>query len=262
MKELNFQYEMKLRFDHPVSKHHFTLHCLPQSSRRQRIQDLAFEVSPYDSISQSHDSFGNRYVYGCCLREHTGFDLRVSGSAAAGLVIHEEDPYCPPFYKYPSSYTRPGEGIAAYDRRLKARYSGAPGLDYALFMMRAIHEDLVYSPGSTGVGTTAEAALKLGKGVCQDFTHILISLCRLNSIPARYVVGMLTGEGLSHAWAEVYTDGFWTGLDPTNNTIVSDQHIKISNGRDYNDCRINLGVFSGYAKQTQQVSVIVKEETL
>ena len=101
--------------------------------------------------------------------------------------------------------------------------------------------------------------MALGKGVCQDYSHILLSLCRMEGIPCRYVVGMLIGEGASHAWVEICSEGRWIALDPTNNLVVDDQHIKISAGRDYQDCIINQGIFTGQTRQTQQILVSVKE---
>ena len=94
--------------------------------------------------------------------------------------------------------------------------------------------------------------------MCQDYSHILISLCHMEKIPARYVVGMLEGEGLSHAWVEIYENGMWIGLDPTNDLVVGEQHIKVSSGRDYGDCTINQGIFTGAANQTQTASVVVE----
>lgn len=96
------------------------------------------------------------------------------------------------------------------------------------------------------------------EGVCQDYSHILLSLCRMERIPARYVVGMLVGEGLSHAWVEVYESGRWIALDPTNNLVVDDEHIRISVGRDYGDCTMNQGIFVGQTTQTQEVKVFVE----
>ena len=101
--------------------------------------------------------------------------------------------------------------------------------------------------------------MALGMGVCQDYSHILLSLCRMERIPARYVVGLLMGEGLSHAWVEVCSGGRWIALDPTNNLVVDDQHIKISSGRDYKDCMINQGLFVGRTTQRQDVHVSVTE---
>ena len=78
-------------------------------------------------------------------------------------------------------------------------------------------------------------------------------------IPARYVAGMLIGEGASHAWVEVYDNERWYGLDPTNMLEVNEEHIKISNGRDYGDCILNQGIMTGIAKQDQEVEILVEE---
>lgn len=129
--------------------------------------------------------------------------------------------------------------------------------DRAVAMMEQLHADMVYTPGATTIDTTAEEALKLRRGVCQDYAHILIALCRMEKIPARYVVGMMEGEGASHAWVEVFSDGLWYGIDPTNLGFVVDDYVKISHGRDYRDCVVNKGKFYGGARQKQTVSVTV-----
>ncbi|MGN0398228.1 MAG: transglutaminase family protein [Candidatus Fimimorpha sp.] len=97
-------------------------------------------------------------------------------------------------------------------------------------IMEKVYQTLSYVKGATTVETSAEQALQLGQGVCQDYAHIMISLCRMAGIPSRYVVGMLIGEGLSHAWVEIESNGYWYGLDLTNFLVVNDQHIKISMG--------------------------------
>ena len=125
--------------------------------------------------------------------------------------------------------------------------------------MHSLHERLQYVPGSTGVRTTAAEAWQKRTGVCQDYAHILIALCRLDGIPARYAAGLMLGEGASHAWTEVYTDGRWTGLDPTNDCMVTDDYIRIACGRDYGDCAVDRGIFRGNALQTQNVYVKVEE---
>lgn len=119
---------------------------------------------------------------------------------------------------------------------------------------KVVPEEFIYA--SSGYLTQCE-------GVCpvkNIYSHILIAFCHLAQIPARYVVGMLEGEGASHAWVEIYDGGFWYALDPTNNLIVSDSHIKISHGRDYKDCLINQGVFTGNTEQRQEISVHVHEK--
>lgn len=125
--------------------------------------------------------------------------------------------------------------------------------------MHRLHHDFTYEKEVTGVFTTAEEAWRGGCGVCQDYAHVMISLCRLAGIPARYVTGMLIGEGYSHAWVEVSSEGKWYGLDPTNDLPVTDSHIKLGNGRDASDCSINRGLLKGGGIQQQTICVKVEE---
>ena len=81
----------------------------------------------------------------------------------------------------------------------------------------------------------------------------------MKKIPCRYVTGMMLGEGKSHAWVEVYSDGMWIGMDPTNSQLVDDFYIKIAHGRDYSDCLVNQGIFTGNVTQIQEISVNVEE---
>lgn len=259
MTKLHFIYRMHIQFDSPVEKHRFTLKCSPQSSRRQEITQLAIEVFPKEFLSTDEDSFGNTCIYGYSEHSHDHFSVLVEGNAVTGLSHYETaaDVHKLGMYQYATHYTVPGKQLRAYAAQF--RFSGRQGnCDRAEEMMRALHRDFRYVQKVTDIGTTAEEALALGCGVCQDYAHILIALCHMRGIPARYVVGMLVGEGLSHAWVEVYEDGMWIGLDPTNNAVVKDQHIKISSGRDYRDCTINQGIFTGGAKQTQTISVRVE----
>ena len=98
--------------------------------------------------------------------------------------------------------------------------------------------------------------------VCQDFTNILIQLCRIASIPCRYVsgyvfaTGRLRGASATHAWAEIYLPYYgWIGLDPTNNCIADIYHIKLCVGRNYNDCSPVKGVYKGNETQIMNVKV-------
>ena len=125
--------------------------------------------------------------------------------------------------------------------------------------MEQLHQDFTYQSGSTGIRTGAEEAFRQGCGVCQDYAHILIALLQLSGIPARYVTGLLIGEGVSHAWVEIWHDHKWYGLDPTNRMWVDDKHIRIGVGRDARDCLINRGIMHGGGEQMQTVAVSVKE---
>lgn len=260
MKELYFEYCMNLKFDTLVRKHSFTLKCIPSSSVRQQIENLKVRVFPNEYLSSANDSFGNRTIYGYAEGQHDHFSFSVTGNARTGLAptepVAEGSPWV--LYKYQTPLTIPGPCI----RSFASRFSFPRDMNaYAkvLAFMKELHSTFSYVPHVTNVKTSAEEAMALGKGVCQDYAHILLSLCRIERIPCRYVVGMLIGEGASHAWVELCEDGKWISVDPTNNLVVDELHIKISSGRDSADCIVNQGVFTGFANQTQTISVHVEE---
>ncbi len=260
MKTLQFHYHMEIAFSEPVHSHVYTLKCLPVTGAAQRIEACAYRISPESRVREGMDSFGNRMLYGTVEEAHSLFTVDVSGTAVTDVPrpVPEGDRREPSAYRYQTPLTRAGERI----RRLLADCGGTAGMpvcDRVRGYMEAVHESLRYEKGVTDIATAAEDALALGRGVCQDYAHILLSLCREERIPARYVVGMLIGEGESHAWVEVYDGERWRGFDPTNNVAVEDAHIKISHGRDYRDCSINRGVFTGQAGQSQTILVEVAE---
>lgn len=88
------------------------------------------------------------------------------------------------------------------------------GIFFVRRLMEAVYRHMSYVPGATDIHTTAAQALRGGKGVCQDYTHILLSMCRMAGIPARYAAGAMIGEGATHAWAEVWLEGMWLGSGP------------------------------------------------
>lgn len=260
MKLLHFEYKMQLDFDEPVRKHQFTVKCTPRSNQRQEIRELYMEIEPRQSLSEGTDAFGNTCIFGYADIPHSRFSVLAKGEAVTGLSAYEQAlPYHRlGMYRYQSSMTRPGKYLTDYAKGINFDLQSSH-FTKALTIMERLYKDFTYESGATTIMTTAEEAMRQRRGVCQDYSHIMISLCRIFGIPARYVVGMLMGEGLSHAWIEIYDGGMWIGLDPTNNLIVDDQHIKISSGRDYNDCLINQGLFVGGAGQTQTISVQVYE---
>ena len=131
-----------------------------------------------------------------------------------------------------------------------------------------VFENFQYIQGITSVETTLDEVWKLRAGVCQDFAHMLLVMLRLLNIPARYVSGYvcphdhnLRGEGATHAWVEAYIPFYgWLGLDPTNNCIVSDGHVRLAIGRSFSDCSPVKGTYKGTAKQVLEVGVSVSLE--
>lgn len=171
--------------------------------------------------------------------------------------------YCPDdreagLFRVQSPLTLPGPGIRQLHDAL-----GLQGSAYfrAIAIRRAVHDAFRYVPGRTSVHESAEEAFARREGVCQDYAHLMLSLLRMEGIPARYVTGMMVGEGASHAWVEALCNGYWYGLDPTNDLLVDDQYIRVACGRDSADCGIIRGIFYGPACQLQQehVRVEIKE---
>ncbi len=261
MEVLSFHYHLNIRFDSPIHDHQFTLRCCPVSDSRQRILQEQRFVFPRESLGESRDSFGNLCIYGYVTRPHSSFEADICGEAVTGLAeaVPVGNPYQENLFLYQTDLTRPNDEMVAFCRGIPFQVGERP-LAQAQKIMEAVYRHMTYTQNVTDVNTSAAQAFTLGRGVCQDYAHIMISLLRLRGIKARYVVGMLMGEGLSHAWVEAEDNGLWYALDPTNFQMVADQHIKISHGRDYQDCRINQGLFYGPAHQQQEISVIVQRK--
>jgi transglutaminase-like putative cysteine protease len=131
----------------------------------------------------------------------------------------------------------------------------------------AIHRSFAYDARITRVDSPIDEPLSHRRGVCQDFTHIMIALARNHlHIPCRYVSGYLyhrrddrSADGASHAWLEVLLpDHGWVGFDPTNNIMAGQRHIQVAIGRDYHDVPPTRGVFKGNASSDLSVTVRVR----
>lgn len=261
MKKLHFRYIMSHSFDSDVKNHNFSLKCCPCTNARQKIENLNVKINNNPRIFYDTDTFGNKIINGIISEPHNLFEVIVSGDAVTGLDICEEyeNDICRTYsLKYFTPFTQPGKILKEVFENSNISMMTTP-YDKAIYLFHLTHNLINYQKGVTDITTTAEQALEKGAGVCQDYAHIMLSLCRMAKLPSRYVVGMMTGEGASHAWTEVLCKGIWYGFDPTNNMLVDDNYIKISSGRDYNDCTVNKGVFIGFAKQTQNVCVYVTE---
>jgi transglutaminase-like putative cysteine protease len=140
-------------------------------------------------------------------------------------------------------------------------------LQLVLDLNAALYSKIAYVPKSTSVDSPIDHALESRQGVCQDFAHIMIGLARRIGIPCRYVSGYLfhkagdktrSAEGATHAWVEALLPGLgWVGLDPTNNVIASDRHVRTAVGRDYADVPPTRGTYKGTADSELVVSVRV-----
>jgi transglutaminase-like putative cysteine protease len=145
-------------------------------------------------------------------------------------------------------------------------------LTAVLQLNERMYQAFSYVPQSTRVDSTIDEAIAHRRGVCQDFSHIMLALLRRLGVPARYVSGYLyhrkethdrSEDDASHAWVEAYLPGLgWRGFDPTNNLVVGERHIRVAVGRDYADVPPTRGVFKGLAASELGVSVRVSPTLL
>ena len=263
MKKLKFDYRMELRFSCPVTEHRFQLRCIPATGPRQQIVDVEMSLEPATDLERMTDSFGSVVVTGYIPEPHDVFSYRVSGIAFVDTENTKPETF-KPLYRYDSALTIPGPCVERLIETCRASIAALPEdaepLSRAREVMGEVYRAFEYTPGATTIRTTAEEALALGAGVCQDYAHVMLAVCRHVGVAARYIAGMLDGEGATHAWVEVFQDGRWIGLDPTHNRLADDRYITIAHGRDYRDCMLDIGVFSaGEVKQSQWVNVSVRE---
>lgn len=273
------------RYDEPVSESVNEVRISPRTNTRQACYHHGISVHPNAMLFAYEDFFGNRVHAFTVSEPHDALTVTVHST----VVTHENDAerletWSPEHdwayvlddknrqsmieYLLPTSYTHPTATIVAYAHRWGAhREMGIEAL--VLDMVQHIYEDFVYDPQATHTQTTATELLSTKKGVCQDFTHLMIALCRSFGVPARYVSGyhyvtdlqVRTSEfeQSSHAWVEVLIPGTgWVGFDPTNCNRVDGRYIKLGHGRDYADIVPVKGVYRGTPHQQLTVEVDVQ----
>jgi transglutaminase-like putative cysteine protease len=142
--------------------------------------------------------------------------------------------------------------LTAADDRLRdlaADLSGEQGLDLADRICAGTNAAIAYAPDATTVETTAAEALAGGQGVCQDQAHVMLALCHLVGLPARYVSGHLLGQGGTHAWVEVIVpsgdQAVAIPFDPCHNRRGDNRYVTVATGRDYADVAPTSGSYIG-----------------
>lgn len=249
---LSFDYRTEVLFDRAVGRHNVLLRCLPASMYSQRVCSEQLVLPDAFWHNTSIDGLGNRIVVGGTLMEHSDFRYRSSGVVELSTYcIPDAVPH--PMYSVQSSLTRIDDTMSV----LLPPF-GNDFLDNCLKVADVVNHYMTYTPAVTSVQTSAIEVFRCRRGVCQDYSHLMVALCRLAGYPARYVCGFMLGEGATHAWVEVHDGQCWYGFDPTNNNAVASGYIKLAHGRDSLDCPVSRGMYTGVAQQRTNVSVTVK----
>lgn len=163
--------------------------------------------------------------------------------------------------------TTPDDALKKVAREVEQDAPTEP-LERLSYLADLVHQRMTFTKDVTTFTTTATEAWTLARGVCQDYTHILITLCRLLNLPARYVSGCVPGEGVMHAWVETLLpapDGsgaFWYAIDPTYNHFVDARYLTVAAGRDYRDITPTSGSYYGGANELRHGSRITIDSTV
>ncbi|MEM7698321.1 MAG: transglutaminase family protein [Verrucomicrobiota bacterium] len=251
----------------------YNLILLPEPGFVSERTDYYGNNRHYFEIQQSHDSLESVSTFTVVKQHEKELSNPLSGEAWDGeraLCPIEDSKGFPVAEMVEPSVACPEncEGLA--DFVAPSLVPGRDTLELAADLMSRIYTELAYVPGATTTTTPLEEVVRGKKGVCQDFSHLLIAALRQHQIPSRYVSGYLEtvpppgqeklqGADATHAWVEVWSKKTgWIGFDPTNNLIPTGQHIKIAHGRDYFDVQPVAGLFIGSGSQSLEVEVDVE----
>ncbi len=246
--KVSYSLETEFTFEPAVSSHVFRLRASPPAGNRQRVFAASLSVTPAARCAELIEPpMGNHVFVGRIDVPHEKFGF-VSKGEAVILPDRFDTAARPGWLAYASGLTHAGEEL----RRLAREMGTLPEDREAAIdrMLAAAHGAIRYKSGVTTTETTAEEALRSGSGVCQDFSHILLALLRMQRIPCCYVAGLVGGIGSTHAWVEAWTGDRWLPVDPTSGLHCSDSHLTLARGADFTQAAIESGLVSQVSVQT------------
>ena len=215
----------------------------------QRLIAHEIMVQPEARPRFDVDRFGNRLCHVALPRvdRRLRFSISMRIEQHAGATIRPAATDRQALYLVPSPLSEPFPALEPVADELQQRASQPAAL--AEEINRWVYGRLRYRQGVTDVSTTARDAFESGQGVCQDYAHLMIALCRLCRLPARYVSGHLLGEGAMHAWVQVLVPdetgaaSIWQPFDPTHGRRAGMTYLTVAVGRDYGDVSPTRGSF-------------------
>ena len=284
---LDIRYRTVFTYDALVRESQNELRACPTTDVHQQLVSYRVTTFPSSKVTSFVDYWGTRVDAFGHRSPHIALEVTAEATVETqprplfSVASHRSMLVDPGFrdehveYLVPSPHADWGEGVARA-ARTQVELAGPDTVSAVLALHRLVGTSLSYEPGATQVGIPVEDVLGQGLGVCQDYAHLAVALCRSQGIPARYVSGYLftrdettnvdPGEDgddsvvvQTHAWFEAAVPGFgWLALDPTNQQPVDVRHVKIGHGRDYDDVKPLRGVFSGTASARVEPHVEIR----
>jgi transglutaminase-like putative cysteine protease len=278
------QHTTKYAYGSPVELAAHMVHLRPRPVPWQTIISERIISNPEPARRRDgHDHFGNQVTWLFLDRPHADFEV------TSDSVVEVD---CPP---PPGADATPawekvvqaahghegwtavefqfGTAMAPIDAASKAYVSesfteGRPVLEALLELNQRFYTDFRFRSGVTTISTPVSQVMKRREGVCQDFSHAMISGLRGIGLPARYTSGYIRtkpppgqvkrlGSDQSHAWVGCWLgpDHGWVDVDPTNGIVVKDEHVLLGWGRDFSDVSPVVGVILGGGGHAVSVSV-------
>jgi transglutaminase-like putative cysteine protease len=263
---LSVEHVTRFSYDDPITEAYTELRLKPAHRDGQRCSSFALVPEPRGAtVAEYVDRFGNTVHTFDVLEQHERIAVTARSEVWTAPRYVDTAPLSPlDRYDFlaPSRYVALDERLAALAAPVAGTRdtAGAAGR-----LMESVRAAMTYERGTTHVHTTAAEALAEGRGVCQDFSHVMLGACRAAGIPARYVSGYLYDPahgdlGESHAWVDVHCgEAGWLSLDPTHDTEQDEHYVRVGVGRDYADVPPSRGVYKGTADETLEVAVTIRE---
>lgn len=277
----DIRYTSRFQYTSPVSESQNELRACPASDQRQQVSHYRVVTRPsarthsyIDYWGTRVDTFGIRaphdsleVVAECTVDTSPSSQVTAAPRRAALLDPYFRDEHLEYLGRSPHVQWGPAVEDLALQR---AEPTGDDVVGAVLALHRLVGTSFDYVPGATHLGVEVDEILSSREGVCQDFAHVVIALCRSIGVPARYVSGYLfassddlgddpEGDEIdvqTHAWVEAaIPDHGWLALDPTNRQQVGERHVKIGHGRDYDDVTPLKGTYVGDAQHDLQAGV-------
>jgi transglutaminase-like putative cysteine protease len=280
----DISYRTTMHYDDVVRGSQNELRACPASDGTQQVVAYRVTTHPEARVLSYQDYWGTRVDTFGIREPHVALEILAEATVETSprpLVTVSPrwaDLERPDFrdrhveYLSPTLHTAWAGEVDAEAHRV-AELTGDDVVGTILALHRFVHTSLDYSPGATAIGVAAADVLAHGRGVCQDYAHLAVALCRAVGIPARYVSGYffaaseVTGADVegdevqvqTHAWFEAAIPGWgWLALDPTNAQQVGQRHIAIGHGRDYDDVPPVRGIYSGGGRPHTDAAVEIR----
>ena len=259
----------KYCYDTPPNGVTQTLRLTPRNHDGQHVVRWRIELSQDCLLHQHEDAFGNITHTFTAEGIHNELSIAVEGEVDTqdtnSVVRGAVERFPPGLFLRETALTQPEAAIIDFAENVRAD-AGGETLPLLHGLSVVINREITFDTDPTHPATTAAESFALGRGVCQDLTHIFITAARQLGIPARYVGGHfyradgVTEQDAGHAWAEAYVENLgWVGFDPTNGIGTTEAHVRVAVGLDYLGAAPVRGVRYGGNGELLKVAVHVDQ---